>query len=76
MDPYVFKRRFEREGLIDAVCVGLDLEAGLKVIDVSEIFEEGTLLRDAYSDTESRVTDGKISLDTPHSIVLLEIKRP
>jgi len=72
--PYVFERKFNKNEFIDAVVIGLDLEAGAKSISVGNIFEEGAEITDAYSNTSVKVKNGSVSLDTPFSIVLLEIK--
>ena len=39
---------------------------------VSDVFEDGTELRDAYSDVRVKVENGQVSLNTPFSMVLLE----
>jgi alpha-amylase len=54
----------------DTVVIGLDLPLGEKEISVPSI-QNGTVLKDHYSGSEVKVTDGKIKLNTPHSIVLL-----
>ena len=56
------------------VVVGLDLNEGEKELSVGTIFEEDTILRDAYSGIDVTVKNGKIKLNTPFSIVLLEKK--
>lgn len=70
--PYTFKRAAIIKGTEDKVIVGLDLPIGVKNIDVSTEFEDGTQLRDAYSNTDITVTAGNVSLDTPFTVVLLE----
>lgn len=69
--PYLFSRVFERDGYRDQVVAGLDLDAGMKEIQLGGLFEEGTVLKDYYSGEQATVTDGKIDIDTPHGIVLL-----
>lgn len=66
--PYWFSRSYNE----DKVVVGLDLPAGKKEVNVSGIFADGTKLRDAYSGSTMKVIDGKVSLNTNLSIVLLE----
>lgn len=70
-EPYVFSRRLEDASGSDAVVVGLGLEDGEKSIDVGATFADGTALFDAYSGATARVEDGVVSIDTPHTILLL-----
>lgn len=70
--PYVFSRTFTQGNYTDKVIVGLDLPLGNKVLSVGDIFQNGTMLKDTYSGKIVAVYDGKITLDTPYSIILLE----
>ena len=70
--PYVFSRSFAKENYTDAVVVGLDLPVGPKEISVGKIFVDGTKVKDAYSGKVSIVSNGKVALDSPFSIILLE----
>lgn len=70
--PYVFSRSFVKENYTDAVVVGLDLSVGPKEISVGTIFAEGTKVKDTYSGNVSIVSDGKVAIDSPFSIILLE----
>lgn len=70
--PYVFSRSFAKENYADAVVVGLDLPLGAKQISVGTIFAEGTKVKDTYSGNVSIVSDGKVAIDSPYTIVLLE----
>ena len=70
--PYVFSRTFDKEKLNDAVVIGLDLPNGQKEISVGTIFKNGTKVKEAYSGKTSVVKDGKVSLNTNFSILLLE----
>jgi alpha-amylase len=70
--PYVFKRTYHKNGIDDKVIIGLDLEKGAKKISVTTVFDDNTLVRDAYSGTEARVQDGFIMMNTPFDLVLLE----
>ncbi|RNC87689.1 MAG: alpha-amlyase [Winogradskyella sp.] len=71
----------EDEGLVfsrvrgnDKVIVGIELPEGEKSIEVSSIFENGKVLKDAYSGKEIEVKDGLVNIDSPYNIVLLENK--
>jgi len=70
--PYVFQRTYSKDNFNDAVIVGLDLDIGEKEMNVGELFSEGTVLKDAYSGKEVFVKNGKVVIDTPFKIVLLE----
>jgi len=72
--PYVFSRTFTQGNYTDKVIVGLDLPLGNKVLSVGDIFQNGTMLKDTYSGKIVAVYDGKITLNTPYSIILLEIE--
>ena len=72
--PYVFSRKYDKNGYHDQVIVGLGLPKGEKNITVQGVFAEGTTLVDQYSGTESTVSQGSITLNTNDSIVLLEQK--
>ncbi|MEC5395525.1 alpha-amylase family glycosyl hydrolase [Bergeyella sp. RCAD1439] len=69
--PYWFSRHYGK----DKVVVGLDLGPGPKTVALGGFFPEGTRLREAYSGKTTVVTDGKVVLDTPFGIMLLEEKR-
>jgi len=73
--PYVFQRIYSSENYTDAVVVGLDLNEGVKELNVSSIFKNNVILIDAYSGTEVVVKNGFVKLDTSFNIVLLELKK-
>ena len=73
-EPYVFYRHFSKDNYKDLVVIGLNLEIGKKSINVSRIFEDDTLLHDAYSNQDVRVNNGVAILDSEYDIVLLEEK--
>jgi alpha-amylase len=73
--PYVFSRTFTKNNFTDKVVIGLDLPIGKKEISVGTIFENGTKVYDAYSNTETVVSDGKVSLESIYTIILLEEKK-
>jgi len=72
--PYVFQRNYSKGTYSDAVVIGLDVPEGEKELTVGDVFEDGTILKDAYSNTEVTVINGTVKLNTPFSIVLLENK--
>lgn len=66
--PYWFTRIFQN----DTVLIGLDLASGLKTVDVQGVFENGTVLRDAYSGKTTKVQNGKAEIISEFSLVLFE----
>ncbi len=73
--PYIFKRTFSKNDYSDNVVIGLDLSKETKEIEVATVFNDGEILRDAYSGQEVEVKDGKIHLESEFNIVLLELKK-
>ncbi len=72
--PYVFYRSFYKGDYEDLVVVGLNLNKGTKTLDVSKIFKDGEVLRDAYSNQEINVKNGNAVVNSEFNIVLLERK--
>lgn len=72
--PYTFSRSYSKDGFIDKVIIGLDLPTGKKELAVDSIFSNGTKLRDTYSGKEVVVTNGKVTVDSEFTFVLLELK--
>lgn len=70
--PYVFYRSFYKKDYEDLVVVGLNLNKGNKILDVSKIYKDGEELRDAYSDQIIKVSDGNAIVNSEFNIVLLE----
>jgi alpha-amylase len=70
--PYVFSRSYTNKNYNDQVVVGLDLPKGKKEISVGSIFANGTKIKDVYSNVEAVVENGKVTLDTNFTLVLLE----
>lgn len=70
--PYYFYRSYQTGNFKDLVVVGIDVEKGEKVIDVSKIFEDGDRLHDAYSNQVITVAEGKVLINSKFDIVLLE----
>ncbi len=70
--PYVFARILEGGERQDRVVVALDQPAGAKSIPVGDVFPDGTSVRDVWSGVEATVRNGRVEVDTPEAIVLLE----
>ena len=70
---YVFSRSYSEDSYQDKILIGLDLEQGKKVINVSNVFENGTQLHDAYSNQDIEVKNGEITFSSDFNIALLEI---
>lgn len=72
--PYTFSRQYSKGTYSDKVVISLDAPKGVKSIPVTGIFEDGSVLTDAYSGQEVTVKDGQVSVTSDFSIVLLESK--
>ncbi|MDG1212774.1 MAG: alpha-amylase, partial [Flavobacteriaceae bacterium] len=70
--PYVFSRIYSQNNITDQVVVGLELAKGDKEISVGTVFKNGQTLKDAYSGVTVQVREGKVQLNSPHTMVLLE----
>lgn len=70
--PYTFSRNYFDGKYSDVVVIALDTEVGAKEISVGDVFMEGTELKDAYSGKSVQVKEGKVVIDSPYSVVLLE----
>lgn len=70
--PYAFKRIYQKGNYLDKVVIGLDVPKGEKTLSVIGVFENGTELTDAYTGKKATVKDGKVTLNTTASVVLLE----
>ncbi len=73
--PYVFSRTFTDREYRDKVVVGLDLPKGKKSLWVKGFFGDGTQLYDTYSETLVEVQNGRVTLDNPYSVALIELAR-
>jgi alpha-amylase len=71
-DPYYFYRSYQKGDYKDLVVIGLDVDKGLKSIDVSKLFKDGAVVHDAYSGVTSEVKNGRVIIDSEFEIVLLE----
>lgn len=72
--PYVFYRSYNQGDYQDLLIIGLDLPKGFKTLDVGRLFEDGSILRDAYSNQEIIVENGSVQIDSEFDMVLLESK--
>lgn len=72
--PYVFSRSFSKENYKDDVVIAINVLKELKEIDVSKVFKNGDMLRDAYSGNSVVVKNGKATINSDFDIVLLEKK--
>ena len=70
--PYIFKRSYQKDGRSESVVVGLAMQKGVKKVDVSSVFENGTKLYDAYSGVQVEVENGNVEINSVYEIVLLE----
>ncbi len=70
--PQVFGRVFQSSIVQDTVVFAVNQAPGKKELSVGTLFSEGTDVTDAYSGNHGRVKQGKVELDTPYSVVLLE----
>ncbi|WP_040280270.1 alpha-amylase family glycosyl hydrolase [Psychroserpens damuponensis] len=72
--PYVFSRSYTHGNFKDLVVVAMDLKEYIKTLSVKNVFEDGTVLHDAYSNQDVTVKNGNIELESEFDIVLLEKK--
>lgn len=69
--PYIFSRTLATKMNSDQVLVAIDINKGRKIIDTYNVFKEGEVLTDYYSNTRVTVQDNQIVLDTGFDVVLL-----
>ncbi len=69
--PYIFSRKYEKDGYSDQVLVALDVPKGSKTVSVFDVFTDGTVVKDYYSGQTGSVKAGKVSFSTPFTIMLL-----
>lgn len=70
-EPYIFKRTYDKDGLSNAVVVGLDLPEGPVDFPVKGVFHDGETLTDYYSGNTAKVIDGRVVFDTQYDLVLI-----
>ncbi len=71
--PYIFSREYSNKNYTDKIIIALNLPIGIKEIPVENIFEEGTMIKDAFSGEKAKVKDKKIQIQSSFSTALLEI---
>lgn len=71
-EPYIFSRSYVKKDIQDQVIVGLDLPLGKKEIVLDSAFAKAKYLKDHYSNQKLKVVQGKVSIDSPYNIVLLQ----
>jgi alpha-amylase len=70
--PYIFSRGYKNGKYLDRAVIGLEMPAGRKELDVSSVFSEGTILKDAYSGKQTTVVNGIAVVNSEFDTVLLE----
>ncbi len=71
-EPYTFSRVYESDELIDEVVIAVGAQ-GTTEVTVEGIFEDGTVVRDAYTGNETKVTNGIASFAAGNQgIILIE----
>ena len=60
--PYYFYRSYQQGDYKDLVIIGIGVHKGAKAINVSRIFEDGTIINDAYSGQKGEVKDGRVTI--------------
>lgn len=73
--PYVFSRKYNKNGILDKVVIGLDLPKGEKVVKINSVFPEDMLLIDQYSGEEGKVSNDSVLINSDYEIVLLAPKK-
>jgi alpha-amylase len=74
-DPYTFSRTYSEGDHEDKVVVALDVPKAQKTIAVTNVFDDGTILKDAYSSKEVIVKNGRVTFSSEYDVVLLELIR-
>ncbi|MCL7763571.1 alpha-amylase family glycosyl hydrolase [Polaribacter sp. Z014] len=63
---------FSRVRNNDKIIIGINLQKGIKEIQVSSLFKNGEKLNDFYANQEVEVKDGKVIVNSDFDIILLE----
>jgi len=67
-----FARVYKSNKYEDITVFALDQPKGIKVLDVKGYFKNGDLVTDVYSTVAAKVINGKVIINSPYDIVLLE----
>ncbi len=70
--PYYFGRSYSKNEYSDKVIVALTAPDSEFTIDVSNYFENGTEVRDAYNGKKYMIVDGNINVESQSGIILIE----
>ncbi|PKV51483.1 alpha-amylase [Aquimarina sp. MAR_2010_214] len=73
--PYVFSRKYFKNGISDKVVIALGLPMGEKIIRINSVFPEGAVLIDKYSGKEVIISNDSVAIDSEYEIALLAIKK-
>lgn len=68
----IFGRTYKKGQYTDKVVIAVDQKKGPKIIPIGALFEDGQYVVDHYSETSAQVIKGKVVINSPYEIVLLE----
>ncbi len=71
INPRVFARIYEKQGLKDVTVFAVDQNKGNKEIPVHGYFKDGDVLTDYYSGIKCKVNQGKVDINSDFDLVLL-----
>jgi len=69
--PYVFSRSYKGKYAFDQILVALEVNKGSKILPVHEVFQNGSQVKDYYSNQILTVVNNEVSFTSPFDIVLL-----
>ncbi len=69
--PYTFKRTYTQNGIEDKVVVAMDLSGTSVSVSVSDVFADGTELKDYYTGQKLVVENGSVTIPNPGTLALL-----
>jgi len=70
--PYFFSRKYKIQNFEDMVVIGIDIPEGKVKVDVSSVFEDGTVVNEVYSGSRAEVKNGQLEVSEHSGIILLE----
>jgi len=68
----VYGRTYKKDKYTDHVVIAVDQKKGPKIIQTGTHFAEGQFVMDRYSEISAQVKNGKVVINSPYDIVLLE----